>query len=123
IQKLRKNPEELEILGDGNQNKSYLWVEDCVEAMLLAVERSTENPAIFNLGNTDRTTVRRVAEIVCEEMGLQPRFRFTGGRRGWVGDVPEMLLDIAKICSLGWRPRYSSEEAVRRTVRVLLGRS
>ncbi|MEM0358665.1 MAG: NAD-dependent epimerase/dehydratase family protein [Candidatus Hadarchaeales archaeon] len=123
IEKLRKNPEELEILGDGNQNKSYLWVEDCVEAMLLAVERSTENPAIFNLGNTDRTTVRRVAEIVCEEMGLQPRFRFTGGRRGWVGDVPEMLLDITKICSLGWRPRYSSEEAVKRTVRVLLGRS
>ncbi len=123
IEKLRRDPEELEILGDGSQNKSYLWVEDCVEAMLLAVERSGENPAILNLGNEDRTTVRKVAEIVCEEMGLRPRFRFTGGGRGWVGDVPEMFLDITRIRSLGWKPRYSSEEAVRKAVRALLGRS
>ena len=122
IEKLRRNPNELEILGDGSQNKSYLWVKDCVEAMLLAVERSEGGPDVFNLGNTDRLTVRRIAEIVCEEMGFRPSFRFTGGRRGWVGDVPEMMLDIRRILSLGWRPRYSSEEAVRRTVRALLGK-
>jgi len=122
LEKLRRNPNKLEILGDGSQNKSYLWVKDCVEAMLLAVERSEGGPDIFNLGNTDRLSVRRIAEIVCEETGLRPSFRFTGGRRGWVGDVPEMMLDIRKILSLGWRPRYSSEEAVRRTVRALLGK-
>jgi UDP-glucose 4-epimerase len=122
LEKLRRNPSELEILGDGSQNKSYLWVKDCVEAMLLAVERSEGGPDVFNLGNTDRLTVRRIAEIVCEETGLHPSFRFGGGRRGWIGDVPEMMLDIRRIFSLGWRPRYSSEEAVRRTVRVLLGK-
>jgi len=122
LEKLRRNPNELEILGDGNQTKSYLWVKDCVKGMLLAMERSEGELNVFNLGNVDRITVRRVAEIVCEETGLRPSFRFTGGRRGWPGDVPEMMLDITRICLLGWRPRYSSEEAVRKTVRILLGK-
>ncbi|AKG92200.1 Nucleoside-diphosphate-sugar epimerase [Geoglobus ahangari] len=120
ILKLRKNPEELEILGNGEQNKSYIYIDDCIGAMLHAVDRSDDVVNIFNIGSEDQVKVRRIAEIVSEEMGLNPRFRFTGGDRGWKGDVPVMLLSIEKLKSLGWRPRYSSEEAVRRAVRDLL---
>jgi len=120
ILKLRKNPEELEILGNGEQNKSYIYIDDCISAMLHAVERSDGVVNVFNIGSEDQVKVRRIAEIVSEEMGLNPRFRFTGGDRGWKGDVPVMLLSIEKLKSLGWRPRYSSEEAVRRAVRDLL---
>lgn len=120
IMKLNKNPEELEILGNGEQNKSYIYIDDCISAMFHAVERSDETVNIFNIGSEDQIKVRKIAEIVCEEMGLSPRFRFTGGDRGWKGDVPVMLLSIERLKELGWRPRYSSEEAVRKTVRDLL---
>jgi UDP-glucose 4-epimerase len=75
---------------------------------------------IFNIGSEDQIKVRRIAEIVCEEMGLNPEFKFTGGDRGWKGDVPVMLLSIEKLKSLGWKPRYNSEQAVRMAVRDLL---
>ncbi|WP_297510757.1 NAD-dependent epimerase/dehydratase family protein [Thermococcus sp.] len=126
INKLRRNSEELEILGDGRQRKSYLHVSDTVEGMLHIFEafrRESKLVDFYNLGNDDWITVREIAEIVSEEMGLNPRFIFTGGvdgGRGWKGDVKFMRLDIEKAKKTGWRPRLSSREAVRRTVRELL---
>ncbi len=120
MRKLTKNRSVLEILGDGEQNKSYIYIDDCVDAMITAVERADERVNIFNIGSEDQIKVKRIAEIVCQEMGLNPEFRFTGGDRGWKGDVPVMLLSIEKLKSLGWKPRYTSERAVRKTVRDLL---
>ena len=127
INKLRRNPEELEILGDGRQRKSYLHVSDTVEGMLQILEhfrQSGKTVDFYNLGNDDWITVREIAEIVSEEMGLKPRFVFTGGvdgGRGWKGDVKFMRLAIEKAKKAGWRPKLNSYEAVRRTVRELLG--
>jgi UDP-glucose 4-epimerase len=126
INKLRKNPDELEILGDGTQRKSYLHVSDTVEGMLHIFEAfKKENKRIdfYNLGNDDWITVKEIAEIVSEEMKLKPVFRFTGGvdgGRGWKGDVKFMRLSIEKAKKTGWRPKLDSYEAVRRTVRELL---
>jgi len=128
INKLRKNPEELEILGDGTQRKSYLHVSDTVDGMLQIFEhfrKSDKTVDFYNLGNDDWITVREIAEIVSGEMGLKPKFRFTGGvdgGRGWKGDVKFMRLSIEKARRTGWRPRLNSYEAVRRTVRELLWR-
>jgi len=120
VEKLRKNPNELEILGNGEQKKSYLYVDDCVDAMLTAREKSNERVNVFNVGNEDWITVREIAEIVCKIMNLRPRFRFTGGDRGWRGDVPLMLLDITKIKRVGFSPRFTSREAVEKTVKYLV---
>ncbi len=119
IIKLRRNPEELEILGNGEQNKSYIYISDCIEAMFSGL-KADDRVNIFNIGSEDQIKVKRIAEIVCEEMGLSPKFRFTGGDRGWKGDVPVMLLSIEKLKAMGWKPRYSSEQAVRMAVRDLL---
>ena len=116
IEKLKKNSKELEILGDGKQSKSYLLVEECVDAMLLAIEKSNEPVNLFNLGSADRITVTRIAEILCEGVGLKPKFRYTGTERGWPGDVPQMMLDVKKISRLGWKPKHTSEEAVRAAI-------
>ncbi len=120
MMKLKKDKDVLEILGDGEQNKSYIYIDDCIDAMITAVERSDETVNIFNIGSEDQIKVRRIAEIICEELGSNPEFRFTGGERGWKGDVPVMLLSIEKLKSLGWIPKYTSERAVRQTVRDLL---
>ncbi len=119
MMKLKKNRDELEILGDGEQNKSYIYIDDCIDAMFSAL-KADEEVNIFNIGNVDQIKVRRIAEIVCEELGVSPEFKFTGGRRGWKGDVPVMLLSIEKLRKMGWMPKYSSENAVRKTVRDLL---
>jgi len=128
IHKLQKNPRELEILGDGNQSKSYMHVEDCVDAVFLALRRFLDDEKevfeVFNVGSLDRVDVKRIAEIVCEEMGLHGlEFRFTGGvdgGRGWRGDVKTMLLSLDKLLSLGWKASLNSEEAVRLGCRELL---
>ena len=123
INKIIRNPEELEILGDGNQTKSYIYIDDCIDAMFAGfndADTDTKRVHIFNIGTSDMISVRRIAEIVCTEMHVSPRFKFTGGRRGWVGDVPVMLLDATKLRNLGWKQRYNSEEAVRRATKDLL---
>lgn len=119
IMKLRRNPKELEILGNGEQNKSYIYISDCVDAMFAGL-KADGRVNIFNIGSEDQIKVRRIAEIVCEELGLSPKFRFTGGERGWKGDVPVMLLSIDRLKKLGWKPKYSSEEAVRMAVKDLI---
>ena len=119
VNKLRRNPRELEILGDGTQRKSYVHVKDCIEAMLTAEERCPRQVDVFNIGSDDWVDVKRIAEIVVEAMGLEDvRFTFrkvTEDGRGWKGDAKFMRLDNSKIKSLGWRPTYTSEEAVRET--------
>jgi UDP-glucose 4-epimerase len=121
IRKLRRDPGHLEILGDGRQVKSYLEVHECVEAMLFACGRSPKGFQIFNIGSEDWIDVRTIADIVTEEMDLPGvEYRFTGGERGWVGDVPRMLLSIAKLKALGWQPRLGSAESVRTAVRALV---
>ena len=121
IHKLRQNPKELEILGDGRQTKSYLEVHECVEAMLYAVGQAKEPVNTFNIGSDDWIDVKTIAGIVADEMHLPSvRHRFTGGKRGWVGDVPKMQLGIEKITDLGWKPRLGSQESVRIATRAML---
>jgi UDP-glucose 4-epimerase len=127
VRKLREDPGELEILGDGSQSKSYLHVEDLVEAVFVGLNKFLDDGGVvevYNVGSLDQIDVRRIAEVVSDEMGLQGvRFGFTGGvdgGRGWRGDVKVMLLSERKLLDLGWRPRFSSEEAVRLCCRELL---
>jgi UDP-glucose 4-epimerase len=121
INKLAANPRELEILGDGRQIKSYLEVHECVDAMLFAVGHSRDTVNTFNVGSEDWIDVKAIAGIVTGEMHLSNvRYRFTGGERGWVGDVPRMLLSLKKIKSLGFNPRLGSRESVRMAVQALL---
>lgn len=121
LEKLRRNPLELEILGDGEQTKSYIDVKSCVDAMLFAINHASDRVNLLNIGNEDQVTVRRIAEVLVEELDLRDvEFKFTGGKRGWRGDVPVMMLSTEKLKKLGWRPRMSSEDAVRNTVRKLL---
>jgi UDP-glucose 4-epimerase len=121
IQKLRTNPVELEILGDGTQTKSYIYISDCIEAMRVGFQAADEERVhILNIGTDSMTSVTRIAELIAEAMNLAPEFTYTGGKRGWKGDVPVMLLDASKLVRLGWKQRYNSEEAVQKAIRDLL---
>jgi len=123
INKLKKNPKELEILGDGKQKKPYLYVTECVDGIMHGFEKSNEEINVFNLGVDSATRVTRIGELVVEEMGLKDvKFSYTGGKRGWKGDVPHFQFDISKIKKLGWKPALSSDEAVRKAIRDLLDR-
>ncbi len=124
IMKLKRDPRRLEVLGDGTQRKSYLHVSDCVSAVLAAAEASGEGVEVYNIGSRDWVNVLDIARITIEEMKLSDvRIELTGGvmgGRGWPGDVKLMLLSTEKIESLGWRPKLSSKEAVRKACRELL---
>jgi UDP-glucose 4-epimerase len=124
ILKLKNNPHQLEILGDGTQTKSYLYVDDCIQAMIKGVESGEERVQFFNVGSDDQINVKEIGEIVIETMKLQNvETKLTGGvdgGRGWSGDVKIMLLDTEKIKSIGWTSKLSSEQAVRHTVKKTL---
>jgi UDP-glucose 4-epimerase len=124
ISKLKNNPRELEILGDGSQTKSYLHIDDCINAILQTTVKSKELTNIFNVGSQDQINVKDIANLIIGEMNLNDVvFQFVdgiNGGRGWKGDVIKMLLDITKLESLGWKNMYSSTEAIRRTIRSLL---
>jgi len=123
INRLTADPKRLTILGDGKQCKPYLYVKDLVEGMFFIWERSKEPLNYFNLGVGSDTTVRRIAEIVVEEMCLRDvEFSFTGGDRGWVGDVPRFQYDLGKVHKLGWQARRTSDEAIRLAVQAELAR-
>ncbi len=113
VKKLRANPRELEILGDGLQAKPYLHVEECVDGMLYGFDRVEAPLSCFNLACEGATSVRRIADEVVAAMGLRGvAYRFTGGARGWRGDVPQVRLDPSRLAALGWRARRTSDEAV-----------
>jgi len=121
IEKLRKDPQELEILGDGKQCKPYLYVSDCVDGILYGYTHSNEKMNLFNLSCDTTTTVTRIAEMVTEEMGLSDvTFKYTGGIRGWKGDVPRFELNASKINKLGWKATLTSDEAVRKAIKDVL---
>ena len=123
IHKLKQNPEELEILGDGNQEKNFFLVEDCIDGMLFASRNSSKQYDVFNLGCNSTVKVSVIAEIVVEEMGLKDvKLKYTGGKRGWPGDAPYVMFDTTKMERLGWKAKYTSEEAVRIATRRLLGK-
>ena len=123
INKLKANPSELEVLGDGSQSKSYLYVDDCIRGMLTSLESYDNQVDIFNIGSEDRLKVMKIAEIVIDEMKLSNvAIRTTGGvdgGRGWKGDVKIMQLDMLKLKKHGWIPKYNSAEAVQLTARHL----
>jgi len=119
VDQLVTHPEELHILGDGSQRKSYLEVSDCVDAIVGRVGRA-DGFEVFNLGVDDYCTVDESAGWICDRMGVSPRRSYSGGSRGWIGDNPFIFLDTARIRRTGWTPRFTIREAVERTVDYLL---
>lgn len=121
IKQLKKNPKKLIILGDGNQKKPYVYVKDLVKGILFAWRNASDKLNYFNLGVDSSTTVKKVAKIITEEMGCKKtKLIYTGGKRGWVGDVPKYIYDLKKINKLGWKVKISSDEAIRIAVREIL---
>jgi UDP-glucose 4-epimerase len=121
ITKLKENPRELEILGDGRQRKPYLHVYDCVDGILYGYENASAPLNYFNLGPSDTTQVRKLAEVLITEIGLKGvQLRYTGGERGWPGDVPRSFFKVDKMAGLGWKTRYGSDEAARLAIREMV---
>jgi UDP-glucose 4-epimerase len=118
-QKLLDNPHEIEVLGNGHQRKSYLYVQDCIDAMLRVVERAAEPFDVYNLGTDEHCTVDDSLGWICGRLGLSPRRRYTGGERGWIGDSPFIFLDTRKVRELGWRPELTVHDAIIRTLDYL----
>tara|TARA_B100001027_G_scaffold214935_1_gene187962 strand:- start:42 stop:983 length:942 start_codon:yes stop_codon:yes gene_type:complete len=121
IHKLKRDPRRLEVLGNGMQEKSYMSAEDCVKAMIHLIGHCDKNVNLYNLGTGDTCSVRRIAEIVVEESGLEGvSIEYTGGDRGWAGDVPKTSLEVSRLLETGFRPNLASEEAIRHTARALI---
>lgn len=118
-QKLIINPEELVILGNGRQRKSYLYIQDCIDAILLAKDKSNQKVNIFNLGVDGYVEVNDSVGWICEELRLHPRLQYSGGDRGWIGDNPFIFLDTHKIRKLDWTPKVSIEVGIKKTVEYL----
>ena len=122
IHKLKKTPNRLEVLGDGFQEKSYMSVSDCVNSMIHLVENEKKDVNLFNLGTGDTCSVRRIAEIVVEESKIEHvSIEYTGGKRGWAGDVPKTFLNVDKLLETGFNPTRMSEETIRDCVIDLIG--
>lgn len=122
ILKLKANPQELLVMGNGEQNKPYLYVKDLVEGILFVCNNSHEQFNVYNLGSYSRTKVKEIAYMVIEEMGLNATIKYTGGDRGWIGDVPEFKYDLTKINSLGWEAKINSNDSVRIAIQKALGK-
>jgi UDP-glucose 4-epimerase len=116
---LLEHPGELRVLGNGEQRKSYLYVQDCVDAILLALAKTTSPVSIFNLGTDEYCQVKQSIQWICEHLGLKPKLTYTGGDRGWIGDNPFIFLDCSRIRALGWQPRLTIQQAVGKTVEYL----
>lgn len=117
--KLLQNPHSIEVLGDGKQQKSYLYVQDCVDAILTVIEKATEPVTVVNLGADEYCRVDDSLGWICERLGLTPKRNYSGGKRGWIGDSPFIFLDTAKLRSFGWQQKLSIREAVIRTLDYL----
>jgi UDP-glucose 4-epimerase len=118
-QKLKNHPGRLPVLGNGKQRKSYLYVQDCIDAMFLAMEQAAGKVNIFNLGVDGYCEVNDSITWICDELGVKPKLEYSGGEQGWVGDNPFIFLDTTRIQSMGWKPKYSIREGVVKTVQYL----
>jgi UDP-glucose 4-epimerase len=118
-QKLQSTPGSLSVLGNGRQRKSYLYVQDCIDAILLAVDKAEEKVNIFNLGVDGYCEVNDSIGWICQELALKPILEYSGGDRGWIGDNPFIFLDTSKIRALGWSPKVSIRDGVIKTVDFL----
>ena len=117
--KLKQNPSRLEVLGNGKQRKSYLYIQDCIDAMLFALEKSNESVNVLNLGVDGYCEVNDSIGWICEELGVTPKLEYSGGERGWIGDNPFIFLDSSKIRDLGWKPKLSIQDGVLKTIQYL----
>jgi UDP-glucose 4-epimerase len=116
---LRRDPARLRVLGDGRQRKSYLYIGDCLDAMLLAIAKTRRTIDIFNLGTDEYCEVNDSIGWITGRLGVSPVLEYTGGERGWIGDSPFIFLDTAKIKALGWQPRLTIREGIIRTLEYL----
>jgi UDP-glucose 4-epimerase len=114
--KLKDDPTTLHMLGDGKQRKSYLYIQDCIDAILTVMDRAQDKVNIYNLGTNEYVEVVQSAGYICEALNVSPTFTFEGGERGWIGDSPFIFLDTAKVRALGWEPKLTIEQAVKATV-------
>jgi UDP-glucose 4-epimerase len=118
-QKLRAYPQSIKVLGNGKQRKSYLYVQDCIDAMLLVIDRCQEPMNIYNLGTDEYCCVDDSLGWICGHLGIEPQRYYSGGERGWIGDSPFIFLDTTKVRSLGWKPKLSIRDGVLRTLQYL----
>ncbi|MGA9973891.1 MAG: NAD-dependent epimerase/dehydratase family protein [Candidatus Sulfotelmatobacter sp.] len=116
---LAEHPEHLHVLGNGHQRKSYLYVQDCIDAILTAIDRAKDKVNIFNLGTDEYCEFNDSIGWICEHLGLHPKLTYSGGERGWIGDSPFILLDCSRIRALGWRPRLTIKQAVLATIKYV----
>jgi UDP-glucose 4-epimerase len=118
--KLKKNPRELLILGNGQQKKSYLYINDCIDAIIFLEKINSKGFQAFNIGSDEWVTVNQIAEYIIEELELKNvKFKYSGGIRGWVGDIPKMKLDITKIKNLGWKPKTKFKDGLKLYIEYL----
>jgi len=121
IHQLKENPEKLTVLGNGKQRKSFFDVDDCVRGLIDIPKKDKNlNVEVYNLGNDQIITVGEIAKLVCEEVGVDAKIKYSGGDRGWVGDTPNTEISITKALNTGWCPKYTCEESVRRTAKWML---
>ena len=118
-QQLRDHPDRLDVLGNGHQKKSYLYVQDCLDAIFTAIQKSHEKVNLFNLGTDEYCEVNDSIGWICTHLGLEPDIHYTGGARGWIGDNPFIFLDCQKIRALGWTPKYSINAGIIKTLEFL----
>jgi UDP-glucose 4-epimerase len=116
---LKAHPHVLHVLGNGKQRKSYLYVQDCIDAILMVIEKCAAKVNVLNLGTDEYCEVDDSIRWICGQLGVKPELKHTGGDRGWIGDNPFIFLDCSVVRALGWRPKLTIEQAIVRTVRYL----
>ena len=116
---MKSDNQQMLVLGDGHQRKSYLYVQDCIDAILLAIEKLNDKVNILNLGTDEYCEVNDSIGWICEHLGVSPKLEYSGGKRGWIGDSPFIFLDCGRMRSLGWKTKYTIREGIIKTIKFL----